>query len=204
MGLLSFVNQDQPVAIAAAPVAVVAKKASVRELFGVVDGGTVAVLGGGLSLRDDMKNLPKNCDMIGVNQHAASFARLAYAVCLDDGIAEEIRKLSDCKIVSQQNEEAVDYLIAEDDKAVLCASFQSTIPAVVLAVKMGYSRVIICGVDLYESGKYFDGTNVMAGQADKKLQLEFWAGAKQTLGKDAKKVKVMADSPLSAVFESHK
>lgn len=203
MGLLSFVNHNQPVAIAAAPVAVVAKKASVRDLFGVVDGGTVAVLGGGLSLRDDIKNLPKNCDMIGVNQHAAGFTKLAYAVCLDDGIAEEIRARSDCKIVSQQNEEAVDYLIAEDDKADLCASFQSTIPAVVLAVKMGYSRVIICGVDLYESGKYHDGSSVPDGQPDKSLQLDFWRGAKQALGKDAKKIKV-ASGALLEVFDALK
>lgn len=203
MGLLSFVNQSQPVAIAAAPVAV-AKKPSVRELFGTVSGGTVAVLGGGISLQGDIEKLPKGCAIIGVNQHAASFMPVDYAVCLDTGIAEKIREYSDCKIISQQNETAVDFVIYDEDKEELCAAFQSTIPAVVLAVKIGFAKVILCGVDLYDSGKYFDGTDVMAGQADKKLQLEFWAGAKQALGKDAKKIKVMADSPLSAVFESLK
>lgn len=201
MGLISFANK--PTASQAGVVEFVEGKPvqSVRGLFGTHDGRVAAVLGGGKSLKADIAKLPKNCVMIGVNTHAASFMPVDYSVCLDFDIAEKVRAhSSDCKIISTNYEKAVDYVIADGDKEDMQAHFQSTIPAVMLAVKMGCKKVIVCGVDLYESGVYFDGEKVTSNPPDKKTQLEFWRAAKQALGDDAKKVMASAGSPLAEVF----
>ena len=204
MGWMSFTQQSQPVVNSAALAAPVAKKKpSASALYGSVSGGVVAVLGGGATLLDDVKLLPKNCAKIGVNQHAASVMPVDYAVCLDFDIAAKIREVSGCKIISQQNEPDADYVFTDEEKTDLCAAHSSAIPAVLLAVKMGYKKVIMCGVDLYTSGKYFDGSDTPTqGMPELALHLDFWRGAKQALGKDAEKIKVMAASPLSAVFDS--
>jgi len=204
MGLMSFTQQSQPVVNSAALADPVAKKKpSASALYGSVSGGVVAVLGGGATLLDDVKLLPKNCAKISVNQHAASVMPVDYAVCLDFDIAAKIREVSGCKIISQQNEADVDFVFTDEEKTDLCASFSSAIPAVLLAVKMGYKKVIVCGVDLYTSGKYFDGSDTPTkDMPETETHLDFWRGAKQALGKDAEKIKVMAASPLSAVFDS--
>ena len=180
-------------------------KKLVSELFGTCAGKVFAVLGGGTSLPDDIKKLPKGCVLIGVNQHAASAMPVDYIVSLDDNIPRQCRAVSDAPIISALQDDAfVTHLIVGDEVENMKASFQSAIPAMMLAIKMGAKQVRLCGFDLYTDGdKYFTGLEAVK-QPELSLMLDFWKGAAQALGSEAKKIKVSAASLLATIFDSYK
>lgn len=179
-------------------------KELVQTLYGSQKGKVFAVLGGGVALLDDVAKLPKTCKKIGVNQHAvACGVDVDYLVLLDDGIAAKCREFSGAPIISTLADDAlVSYLIACDENESLCAGFQSAIPAMMLAVKMGAKKVILCGFDLYTSGEKYCTGDTALKQPDLSLMMDFWRQAAQKLGDDAKKISVSAASPLADIFDT--
>lgn len=179
-------------------------KLPVQDLYETRKGKVIAILGGGTSLPENMQQLPKGVIKIGVNQHAASVCPVDYIVSLDDGIPAKCRAFSDAPIISPLADDAnVTHLIAGEENEALSAGFHSAIPAMMLAVRMGAKQVILCGFDLFTDGeKYFTGEAAIK-QPELSLMLDFWKGAAQALGAEAKKVKVFAGSPLAKIFETY-
>lgn len=109
-----------------------------------------AILGGGPSLPDDIKKLPKGCALIAVNDHALHFCQPEYLVHMDNNfdefpaLGETIRNFNGL-IVSP----------FADSNFVLPkgqwwdGGFSSTL-ATWFACWLEFSPVILCGMDCYQ------------------------------------------------------
>jgi hypothetical protein len=107
-----------------------------------------AVLGGGPSLVDDLRRLPKGCVLISVNNHALHFCKPHFLVHLDNASqSPELGKaLETFKgiIVSPFSDSHVVL-----PKGWWDGGFSSTL-ATWFALWMGFNPVILCGMDCYQ------------------------------------------------------
>jgi hypothetical protein len=107
-----------------------------------------AVLGGGSSLAGDLAELPPNCVLISVNQHALKYCEPDYLVYLDN--PNRFPALLDALecfhgvIVSHRAKSNVIF-----DVSVWDAGFSASV-ATWLACWMGCAPVLLCGMDLYQ------------------------------------------------------
>lgn len=114
-------------------------------------GRPAAVLGGGPSLPEDIKRLPKKCLLIAVNYHALYYCKPKYMVYNDSPDTNPLqRKAVDEHTtihVSPAPEPSSDVLFDVDN---VWTGFFSSNTATWLALFMGCDPVILCGMDLYQ------------------------------------------------------
>jgi len=110
-----------------------------------------AILGGGPSLSDDLKRLPKDCVLIAVNDHALHFCNPDYLVFMDipnpqilPELAVAVETFSGIKVsttpLSDVNLHGLTYWDG---------GFTSTL-ATWFALHLGCDPVILCGMDCYQ------------------------------------------------------
>jgi hypothetical protein len=111
---------------------------------------SAAILGGGPSLPEDLKRLPKDCVLIAVNDHALYFCKPEYLVHMDDDFtnAPELGKALESfegTIVSPFSNSHVQLPKGEWWDG----GFSSTL-ATWFALWKGFDPVILCGMDCYQ------------------------------------------------------
>jgi hypothetical protein len=120
---------------------------------------TAAILGGGPSLLNDMQHLPDGCIQIAVNDHAFHVGiQPNYMVFMDDPkIKPEL-----LRIVSEWDSESKGMRVTEDIawtdidlRGVVRPDARSGIWATWLAMYFGCAPIILCGMDLYTTGKVY-------------------------------------------------
>jgi hypothetical protein len=123
---------------------------SILELKDIHAGRPGAVLGGGPSLKKDLKQIPKDVILIAVNHHGLGYGHMDYTVFLDDVPSlrisfEELRARGGV-LVSRQPESDVD-LGGPDWWQ---GRFSGQL-ACWLACWMGCNPVLLCGADCYQN-----------------------------------------------------
>lgn len=119
-------------------------------------GQTAAILGGGPSLPDDIKGLPKAV-LFGINYHAPRIVDCDYLVFNDRKtphgrpMKEAMAEYPGVKLSRHLHQS--DY-----DLTYLCDPGMSSIQAVFAADLMGFDEIILCGMGCYQDGLYFHKT----------------------------------------------
>lgn len=108
-----------------------------------------AILGGGTSLPKQLKSIPKDAILFGVNDHASKIVDCDYIV-FNDYIGGELYKNIKGKKICRFREYADIY--QECEKGLI-----SGVVALRAALKMGHSPIILAGFDCYQDGAYFHG-----------------------------------------------
>lgn len=122
----------------------------VAELKGKYFGRPAAVLGGGPSLVEDLKRLPKDTILIAVNNHALHFSDPEYMVFMDipgdqtPDLAEAVRNFTGLRV--SQTPLSDIYIRSEK---YWDGGFSSTL-ATWFACYLGCDPVILCGMDCYQ------------------------------------------------------
>lgn len=117
-----------------------------RELAQRHAGQPIAVLGGGVSLPKHVKQLPKDCVRISVNEHGAKLTKCDYIVALDD-IPHKVQGLG-VPVISPKP-------WADVQMTEYPYFGNSGMEAVWVASLMGAHPVIVCGMDCYQGGTYW-------------------------------------------------
>jgi hypothetical protein len=117
--------------------------------------GIAAVLGGGPSLPGDYFRLPVPCTLIAVNHHALRICDPDYLVYMDDPrkipeLAEGLEVFKGRRI--NPKPEMSDVILPKGE--MWDGGFSSTL-ATWFALWMGFSTVILCGMDLYQGEKKY-------------------------------------------------
>ena len=142
-------------------------------------GQTAAVLCGGPSLPHDLAQIPDDAALIGVNQHAIILP-LDYIVFSDAAVFPLIAHHSAPKITRCANLRAQGIVWAPD-----VPDFNFSGPlAVWIADFLGFSRIVVCGVDLYRSERpYWHSLQVAGGrhQTPHRVSFSAWADCKRLM-----------------------
>jgi len=112
-------------------------------------GKPAAILGGGPSLPDDIKLLPKNCLLIAVNYHALYYCKPTYMVYNDTPDTNPLQQ----KAVDEHTTIHVSPDPTSDvkfDVPDVWTGFFSSNTAAWFALFMGCNPVILCGMDCYQ------------------------------------------------------
>ena len=115
-------------------------------------GKPAAILGGGPSLPDDIKLLPKNCLLIAVNYHALYYCKPTYMVYNDTPDTNPLQQ----KAVDEHTTIHVSPDPTSDvkfDVPDVWTGFFSSNTAAWFALFMGCNPVILCGMDCYQGEK---------------------------------------------------
>ncbi len=126
---------------------------SISVLKGRHAGRPIAIMGGGPSLADDLKRIPRDAVKISVNQHALYITGADYVVTLDDptGDPVAIKMFNRVKgALIGKAEGHVDYLFD-----VRFWYGQSGHSAAWVGCYMGGDPVLLCGMDLYQGPKMY-------------------------------------------------
>jgi len=112
-------------------------------------GFPAAVLGGGPSLVEDMKRLPKNCILIAVNYHAFYYCEPKYMVYNDTPETNPLqaKAVMEHKAIHVSPEPTSDVLF---DAPNVWTGFFSSNTATWFALWLGCDPVILCGMDCYQ------------------------------------------------------
>lgn len=119
----------------------------------------VAILGGGPSLPNDLKRLPDNAVLIGVNHHYTKLTAAQYCVFMDHpkpygnnefNLINTLATLNDTIKISQYIQYS-DYVL---DANFWDGGFSSTL-ATWLGSYISSGPVLLCGMDCYQNGNYF-------------------------------------------------
>ncbi|NMC30745.1 MAG: hypothetical protein GYA45_11815 [Pelolinea sp.] len=123
------------------------------EYWNLYRGRPAAVLGGGPSLPEDMKKLPKNCVLIAVNYHALELCKADFMVFND----EPDNDLMMVKAVEKHEQILVSPGPLSDIKfdEPVWVGFYSSNTATWFALWMGCDPVILCGMDCYQGDKAY-------------------------------------------------
>lgn len=125
------------------------EKLYLSEMRNRFEGRPAAVLGGGPSLPEDMKRLPKGCLMIGVNYHAFYYCKPHFMVYNDtpetNPLMEKWVELH--RTIHVSPEPSSDVVFDVDE--VWTGHFSSN-TATWFALWLGCDPVILCGMDCYQ------------------------------------------------------
>lgn len=117
-------------------------------------GRPAAVLGGGPSLPDDLKRLPKDCLLIAVNHHAQYLCKPDFMVYNDhfESLPPALQE-----IVLQGNVTRVSPEPSSDIQfdVPVWTGFYSSNTATWFALWLGCDPVILCGMDLYQGERAY-------------------------------------------------
>jgi len=123
----------------------------IQELAGICEGRPAAVLGGGPSLPDQLRLVPADAVLIGVNHHASRLVDCDYIVFNDPHTFDDVRDLPGEKISPHPHVSNV------RPTGIWPAGFSAGTGAW-LAGHLGCRPIILCGMDLYQGDrKYFHG-----------------------------------------------
>ncbi|MCK5609896.1 hypothetical protein KAR91_48940 [Candidatus Pacearchaeota archaeon] len=130
-------------------------KKPIQQYYNLYYKKSIAVLGGGPNLIDDLKLLPKETIKISVNHHAQIIVNCKYLVFLDnpDNYLPLLKKLSNyngIKVTPGNKQKYSDILFT---KGSFPPCSISSIFALWFAEYLGSSPVILCGMDLFQNKK---------------------------------------------------
>lgn len=160
------------------------------DLKGQHTGQTVAVLCGGPSLPEDLAKVPDEAALIGVNQHTIILP-LDYIVFSDEWIFPLVThhkapKITRCGSLRSQG------IVWAPDAPDL--NFSGPL-AVWIADFLGFSRILVCGVDLYRTRRPYWHSPPDVGNLDHqtphRVGFEAWSDCKRLM-KDPSKVKFLS------------
>lgn len=175
---------------------------SVADLHDQHKGRPVAIIGGGPSLPSHVEGLPADTIYMGVNRHGhhardeGLIPRVDYCVHLDKALARTLAAL-DVPVISSFVEYA-DYWFAKQSDALDEGFTPST--AVWLALFMGASEVILCGMDCYTGTTYWHDADATSSGSLQPLNRHL-NGWKRVLDKcpNAERISTMG-GPTSRLF----
>lgn len=120
--------------------------ALVSDLFGTMNGTTIAIAGGGCTTLDDLEQCQPDV-VIAVNHHLSGLLNPDY-VCALDEITYSLMRYDDPITIGQFA--WCDYLTHDNGRALLkMAPFRSAFKATEVALKMGADAVYLCGIDCF-------------------------------------------------------
>lgn len=170
---------------------------SVIELSSIKDrhsGRCIAVLGGGPTLLADLRRLPEDCLLVGVNQHTM-LLNLDYLVFQDREIYPVVQE-SDAPLCTHHRDLAQIYTGIVPDFGLSGAT------AVWMAEYLGASQIIVCGCDNYTAGRrYWHSKPNQMSAADGYSGIEVWHQVRRLMARP-EAVRVMS-GPLCEVFKSY-
>lgn len=116
---------------------------------------TAAILGGGPSLVTDIEKLPPECLLFAVNDHAFHIGiEPDFMVFMDDpSLKPELMRLV-CEFKGTRVTDALQYTDI-DLRGVVRPDARSGIFAAWLALYFGCAPILLCGMDLYTTGKTY-------------------------------------------------
>ena len=119
------------------------------EMKGKHAGRAAGVLGGGPSLPEDMKRLPKECLLIAVNYHALHYCEPTYMVYNDEPKTNPLMEQAvlEHRVIHVSPEPTSDVLF---DVPNVWTGFFSSNTAAWFALWLGCDPVILCGMDCYQ------------------------------------------------------
>jgi hypothetical protein len=155
-------------------------------------GQCIAVLGGGPTLLRDLKKVPFDAILIGINQHAM-LMNLDYLVFQDEGLYPVVRE-SDAPLVTHHRHLAHIF-------SGICPDFGlSGGTAAWIADYLGAERIIICGCDSYtESRRYWHS---QPGDRPPQLgenAIDVWQTVRRYMARP--EIVCAASGPLTEVFK---
>lgn len=124
-------------------------KTYLSEMKNKFEGRPAAVLGGGPSLPDDIKHLPKDCILIAVNYHAFYYLDPMFMVYNDTPETNplQVKAVREHKAIHVSPEPTTDVIF---DVPSVWTGFFSSNTATWFALWMGCDPVILCGMDCYQ------------------------------------------------------
>ena len=125
------------------------KKQLLSTMRNLYAGRPAAILGGGPSLPDDMKRLPKNCLLIAVNYHALYYCKPTFMVYNDQPETNplQVTAVQEHTAIHVSPEPTSDVLF---DVPEVWTGFFSSNTATWFALWLGCDPVILCGMDCYQ------------------------------------------------------
>lgn len=173
----------------------------IRPLKGQHLGRPAAILGGGPSLPVDLRKVPQGALLISVNRHGQLLTDCDFIVATDKPEAEACKRLfPNTPLISPHTEHADYFYVVDSD--VIDSGFSSPV-AMWIARFMGCMPVILCGMDLYQTGTYWHDPRAKSSGTYQALenQLAAWKRARdQTRG--AEHV-YAAGGPLVGIFSAY-
>lgn len=125
------------------------KKPTLEDIKNIHAGRPAAILGGGAGLPEQIKTLPDNCLMIGVNHHAARKYEIDYVVFNDTPASCRWPDWeSEIKAIAAIKYSVVPYQSDIDPSFGWDAGFSAG-TATFLGLHLGCDPVILCGMDCY-------------------------------------------------------
>jgi len=128
-------------------------KKKMSEYKDIYKGRPAAVLGGGPSLPEDMKKLPKDCVLISVNSHALMLCKAEFMVFNDD--PDEFNLLNTAVQKHEQILVSPGPLSDIEFDVPVWTGFYSSNAAAWFALWLGCNPVILCGMDCYQGEKKY-------------------------------------------------
>ena len=165
------------------------------------EGEPAAILGGGLSLPQQLRVVPTGAILLSVNRHGALLTDCDYIVATDRPEAEACRQLfPDVPLISPFVDLGGYWYVRNSD--VIDNGFSSPV-AMWLARFMGCAPVILCGMDCYQGGTYWHHKEAESSGNHQPLQNQLiaWRAAhRRTPGVEHVKA---AGGPLVEVFGAY-
>ena len=169
-------------------------------------GRPAAVLGGGPSLPEDIRKLPKGCLMIAVNYHYQAMTGLDPDFMVFNDHLEDLPILSAWVLKTKAVLVSPDREISDIEYDVpVWTGFYSSNTAAWLALWMGCDPVILCGMDCYQGDEvYCHPTDYDHPAFHKPLDhyLRPWIEEGKKLLPHQERLKVMS-GPLTQVFGAY-
>lgn len=132
-------------------------KPSLDIFEGVHAGRAAAILGGGPSMPDDVKRLPKDCVLFSIKHHGAKLLPCDYTAFFDIRYVDQLRELGTrCGTILSNFVNHTDVLLLEEH----WKTKRSGPRIAKIAAYMGCAPVILCGMDCYrdvEGSPYWHG-----------------------------------------------
>lgn len=148
-------------------------------------GRVAALLGGGPSLPEQLKQIPSDAVLFGINDHASRLVDCDYIVFNDFGGWELFKHLPGRKISRW----------GQDIRFPAKRGMISGVVALEYALKSGFDLVILAGFDCYQTGAYFhDLDRPVPRKEPLKKQISYWP--------PDNRVRVIG-GPLLEVYQQH-
>jgi hypothetical protein len=130
---------------------------SISDLQDIHAGRPAAVLGGGPSLPEDLKQIPTGCVLISVNQHALQLVKADYLVFLDDPLTEPdlleaIRAFEGIKV--SRRREWADVELGPPVAKRRMGQYTGHVAAL-FAEWLGCDPLLLLGMDCYQGGQIY-------------------------------------------------
>lgn len=109
-------------------------------------GETAAILGGGVTLPADLRNIEPVDRLIGINQHSM-IMDLDYLVFLDSHLYEIVSTVRDVVLITKKRKHQAGNLV---HAGIAPPVGYSGILAIWVADYMGFERIDVCGMDQYQ------------------------------------------------------